>query len=379
MRFSRVYLENWRNFGRVDVGLQNRAFLVGPNASGKSNFLDVFRFLRNLVIRGGGFQEAVTVRGGISRIRNLAARFPNTDIVIEVELLEDTTIAWKYRIVFNQDNRSRPVLKEEKVWNEGNLVLDRPNGEDFEDEARLRQTYLEQTIANKEFRDIAEFFSNVRYYHIVPQLVREPDRSPGYKSDPFGGDFLEQIAQTSKTTREARLRKIKDALKIAVPQLSELKLEKDERGVPHVYGRYEHWRPKGAWQTEADFSDGTLRLMGLLWALLDGKGSLLLEEPELSLHPEIVRFIPQMMQHIYRKRAQRQVFLSTHSSDLLRDEGIAADEVLLVTPSEEGSRVQVGADIDDVKQLLEVGLTVAEVIIPRTQPINARQLTLFGD
>lgn len=41
MRFSGIYLENWRNFGQVDVPLQNRAFLVGPNASGKSNFLDL--------------------------------------------------------------------------------------------------------------------------------------------------------------------------------------------------------------------------------------------------------------------------------------------------------------------------------------------------
>jgi len=38
---------------------------------------------------------------------------------------------------------------------------------------------------------------------------------------------------------------------------------------------------------------------------------------ELSLHPEIVRYIPQMMLRLQRarKRAARQVFLSTHSSD----------------------------------------------------------------
>ncbi|HUX76353.1 MAG TPA: AAA family ATPase, partial [Anaerolineae bacterium] len=162
--------------------------------------------------------------------------------------------------------------------------------------------------------------------------------------------------------------------------LSELKLEQDERGVPHLYGNYEHWRPKGAWQTEADFSDGTLRLMGLLWSLLEGSGPLLLEEPELSLHPEIVRYIPQMMLRVQRgrKRAVRQILLSTHSSDLLRDEGIAADEVLLFVPSQEGSVVQVGADIDEVRQLLEAGLTAAEVVIPRTQPANAVQLSLFG-
>ncbi len=44
MRFVQIGLVNWKNFSSVDVELQQRVFLVGPNASGKSNFLDAFRF-----------------------------------------------------------------------------------------------------------------------------------------------------------------------------------------------------------------------------------------------------------------------------------------------------------------------------------------------
>ncbi len=374
MRFSRIELENWRNFGHVSVALQNRAFLVGPNASGKSNFLDVFRFLRDLVIPGGGLQKAVSDRGGVSRLRNLAAR-AQPDVVVQVDLKDN---AWRYRLAFNQDNRKRTTIREEKVWRGDELILDRPDDDDQDDPARLRQTNLEQTIANREFRDIAEFFASTRYYHIVPQLVRDPERSIGRKHDPFGGDLIEQIARTHKRTRQARLKLIQSALQVAVPQLGELELEQDKRGVPHLRGKYKHWRPQGAWQTEVDFSDGTLRLLGLLWAVLDGSGCLLLEEPELSLHPEIVRHIPQMMLRAQRKRkrAIRQVFFSTHSSDLLSDEGIAADELLLVIPSHEGSIVQIGADTVEVKQLLDAGLTAAEAVIPYTRPANAVQLSL---
>jgi predicted ATPase len=378
MRFSRIYLENWRNFGRVDVSLQNRAFLVGPNASGKSNFLDTFRFLRDLVTSGGGFQKSVADRDGVSRIRNLAARSPS-DIVIEVTLQEGQEAAWRYRIAFSQDNQRRPILKEEKVWRGDDVVVQRPDDDDRADEARLRQTHLEQTFANREFRAVADFFASTRYYHVVPQLVREPERSVGRQADPYGGDFLEQIAGVRRNTRQARLRRILAALRVAVPQLGQLKLDRDEGGTPHLYGKYEHWRPQGAWQTEADFSDGTLRLIGLLWALQDGSGPLLLEEPELSLHPEIVAYIPQMMQSVHRDRklAARQVLVSTHSSDLLRDEGIAADEVLLFVPSQEGSEVQVGADIAEVWELLEAGLTAADVVIPRTRPVNVAQLSFL--
>jgi predicted ATPase len=68
-----------------------------------------------------------------------------------------------------------------------------------------------------------------------------------------------------------------------------------------------------------------------------------LEEPELSLHPDVVRFVPQMFARIQR-RLGRQVLISTHSSDLLRDEGIGLDEVLLLEPGEEGTSVRPAND-----------------------------------
>src|SRR3954464_7911271 len=80
-----VRLENWRNFVRVEVPLQRRVFLVGPNAAGKSNFLDAFRFLGDIVAVGGGFQEAIDNRGGLSRIRSLSARrYPEVRLHVAV-------------------------------------------------------------------------------------------------------------------------------------------------------------------------------------------------------------------------------------------------------------------------------------------------------
>jgi predicted ATPase len=380
MQFSHLRLENWRNFSTVDVALQTRVFIVGANAAGKSNLLDVFRFLRDVVTPGGGFQKAVTSRGGVSIIRNLAAR-NRTDVVIDVDLSEGEAILWRYRIVFNQDNRSRPILREEKIWQGEKLLVDRPDADDNADEARLSQTYLEQTFANKDFRDVTDFFKSIAYSHIVPQLIRDPERSISRQADPYGGDFLEQIAVSNQRTQEARLRRIQDALKIAVPQLSELELTRDETGIPHLRGKYQHWRPKGAWQQETEFSDGTLRLIGLLWALQDGTGPLLLEEPELSLHPGVVRQLPQMMQRLRRqmKTAPRQLFISTHSSELLSDEGIAPDEVLLLLTSQEGTEVKISASLPDVQQELDAGLTIAQAVLARTEPPNLQQLSLFGE
>jgi predicted ATPase len=378
LSFSSLRLQNWKNFARIEVDLQNRVFLVGPNAAGKSNLLDVFRFLRDLASPGGGFQEAIRRRGGVSAIRCLAARrYPDIELRVVVEPPQANT-RWEYELAFNQDAQRRARISKEKVVRDGQVLLMRPNDDDKQDPARLTQTHLEQVNVNRSFRDLASFFESVRYLHIVPQLVREPDRSVGRSNDPFGGDFLEQIAKTQERTRVARLKRIRDALRVAVPQLAEIELARDDRGAPHLRGNYEHWRPQGAWQTEDQFSDGTLRLMGLLWVAMEGGGPLLLEEPELSLHPEIVRYLPQMFARVQR-RTGRQIILSTHSPDLLRDDGIGLDEVLLLGPGSEGTDVTPAGAFQAVRDLLQGGMTLADAVIPKTRPACADQLALFGD
>jgi predicted ATPase len=378
LRFTNVILENWRNFGRIEVPMSRRVFVVGPNASGKSNFLDVFRFLHDIVSVGRGFEQAVASRGGVSSLRALAAR-RYSDIVISVSVgIDDRPHVWRYDLHFSQDNNQRPVIRKETVIFGDTNLLDRPNSDDTADPERLTQTYLQQVNVNKEFRQVADFFASVKYLHVVPQLVREPDRSVGRKDDPYGGDFLEQIARTHERTQTARLSRILEALRVAVPQLEALELKRDEvRGTPHLRGRYRHWRPQGAWQTEDQFSDGTLRLLGLLWATLDGSGPLLLEEPELSLHPEVVRYIPQMFAKIQR-RSGRQIIASTHSSDLLR-EGVGMNEVVLLQPGEEGTTASVAGSLQDIRDLLEGGINLAEIVMPKTRPANAEQLSFFGE
>jgi predicted ATPase len=241
LHFTRVILENWRNFGKAEVELQRRTFIVGPNASGKSNFLDVFRFLHDIVSVGRGFEQAVQSRGGVSSLRSLVAR-RYSDIQISVSIGEENVHAvWVYELGFNQDNLQRPIIRHERILFQGQQLFARPDEADKTDPERLTQTYLQQVNVNREFRQVAEFFSSVRYLHIVPQLVREPDRSVGRKDDPYGGDFLEQIARTPERTQSSRLNRIQDALKVAVPQLEALELRRDEvTGAPHLRGKYQH-------------------------------------------------------------------------------------------------------------------------------------------
>ncbi|MEA3415379.1 MAG: AAA family ATPase [Thermodesulfobacteriota bacterium] len=383
MIVSRLILKNWRNFREVDVNLRERQFLVGPNASGKSNLLDVFRFLRDIAKpEGGGLQKAVKSRGGVSKIRSLAAR-RDPEIIVEIYLANspDEEPIWHYAIGLKQETRGyrQPILSFERVSQGDKKLLDRPDSQDKEDLERLKQTFLEQVNTNAQFRDIARYLESVTYLHLVPQLLRHADTLQGrqLEDDPFGQGFLDRVAKSQPRTQKSRLAKIEKALKIAVPQLKQLQFERDEdSGRPHLAALYSHWRPNAGWQREDQFSDGTLRLLALLWSLLEGDSLLLLEEPELSLNAGIIEQLSPLIYRMQRQR-RRQVLISTHSEDLLRDKGIDGREVLLLTPDSEGTRVEIATKIKVALALLEAGLPIADAVLPRTRPGNVEQLGLF--
>jgi predicted ATPase len=381
MIVSRLALRNWRNFRKIDVRLSERVFLIGPNASGKSNLLDALRFLRDIAKAGGGLQQAILQRGGLSKVRCLAAR-SEPDVEIEIELSEDgqeAAAAWKYAIGVTQQVRGyrQPKLRYERVWKGEQQVLDRPDDADENDDLRLTQTHLEQIGANADFREVARFFESIRYLHLVPQLLRHPEafQGPGVLEDPYGRNFLEMIARTPEKTRKSRLRRIEAALREAVPQLKNLTDAKDDAGVPHLEAVYEHWRPNAGRQREDQFSDGTLRLIGLFWSLLEGDAPLLLEEPELSLHSGIVSRLPALFFRLQRKR-KRQVFVSTHSWDLLSQKEIGGEEVIMLLPGPEGTTVRLASDVAEVRKMLDGGLSIADAALPRTVPPGLNQLTL---
>ena len=373
MIITRLKLINWRNFTDVDVPMRDRAFIIGPNASGKSNLLDAIRFLRDVAKReGGGLQAAVRRRGGVPQIRSLSAH-SGGGVGIEVHLSHDSDepVEWVYRLVFMVEQRGnhRILVQEEVVEHNGETLLQRPDQDDKRDSELLTETALEQVNANRQFRGVADFFDEVTYLHLVPQLVRHGAEIGGNRleNDPFGQGFLERIAATNSNTRKSRLTRIAAALSHIVPQLEEITFERDDiTGRPHLKARFDNWRAHGVWQREDQFSDGTLRLIGLFWSLLDRGGPLLLEEPEISLNRDIVLRLAELIYKLSvpvrrrrrdeRHRERRQVILTTHSPDLLCDQGIGSREVLVITPGEDGSIVKLLDDDPGRRKVLEAGV-----------------------
>jgi len=384
MLITRLKLKNWRNFKNLDVPLRSRTYVIGANASGKSNLLDVFRFLRDICRpAGGGLQKAIEDRGGLKKLRCLQARTDN-EIEIHVEISEDADSdpIWEYTLAFKPEGKGlhRVLVAREIVKRAGRSepVLSRPDKADGKDVLRRTQTAIEQINSNTAFRDVSDFFSETTYLHLVPQLLKHSEiASRIVEGDPFGQGLLQRIAKTPQKTRDARLRRIQQSLEKAVPQFNQLKFEQDKiTGLPHLMASYQHWRTHGAWQREDQFSDGTLRLLGLLWMLQESNSLLLLEEPELSLNDAIVAHIPLMIDRVLRKQKAfgRQVIITTHSEALLGNP-LDGRAIILLEPASDGTLARV-ADATELA-LMQEGLSPADVLLPKTRPQGIDQLGLF--
>lgn len=387
MRISKLKLTNWKNFKQVEVNLEYRVFIAGPNASGKSNLLDAIRFLRDLVRQGGGLQESVfALRDGVSKIRCVAAR-KNSDITVGITVNNALDIPeWEYELTFNQTGGGiadlRALVKKEYLKNivTAEVHINRPNREN-ESEYQSGFTYIEQAAKNEPFKEFIEFLSEISYLHLIPQLIRDPKSflKTSKGEDYFGRDFFERVQVLNRNTSTAYITRIKKALKYALPNLEDLKFAPDESGVPHFEATFKQWRGQGVKHKEQHFSDGTLRLIGLLWALQDGTKPILLEEPELSLHSAIIIQLPDIIFQLQKKKSgKRQVLLTTHSYEILNNKGISAEEVLLITTDgEEGSSVTESVKLKEVKAYLQSGNPIGDLIVSRTTPKNIHQLSLF--
>lgn len=103
MTLQNIQVSNFKSFKSLNIDLDKFNVLVGANASGKSNFIQIFKFLRD--IESYGLDNAISMQGGVEYVRNIS-------------LGSSTELAVK--ITFNKKNSSEfPLIIEKKTAQKG--------------------------------------------------------------------------------------------------------------------------------------------------------------------------------------------------------------------------------------------------------------------
>ncbi len=380
MRLERLSLQNWRCFRAVNVPIGSFSIIAGPLGSGKTSFLEALCFLKDLA-SGISLGEAVERRGGFSRLRNLEARFPETDVLLEAQVKENRENSWVYRLKFGEQSRQL-VIKEEMVSHASSLIVRRPDSADQKNPKRQAESVLSPLIEPSPIERLTRFFRSFRLENPLFQLWRQPALAlpPGTEAAYPGLDFWERVAQTPERIRRIRLLHISRALESIIPAITGLKIEPDHLGRWHLWVAFRQWRPRATWQAEGQLPDGFRRLIPILWSVMEAAAPLFIEEPELGLHPEAAAKLPRIFKELGRlSHRPPQLILTTHQPALIQDRLVRKEEISLLVPDKRGTKIAHGAPKELVSGFLHASSAMREEIKPWLVAPDEPWLPLFKE
>lgn len=188
-RIRLLSIRNYRSIAKAQIRLGNLTILVGPNGAGKSNVLDALRFVSDALSVTPA--HALALRGGVGAVRRKTLRAHPTHFTIRTELeLPDGRPAI-YAFTVGAMQKGEFAINHELCVVFGTGALSRSEFE-LEDgrfkrppsgvEPRIARDRLALTIvsAKEDFRAVYDFLTAMRFYNLVPELMRKPqDPDPG--------------------------------------------------------------------------------------------------------------------------------------------------------------------------------------------------------
>jgi len=221
-KISKIWAKNFRSIESFEMYLDPLTVLVGPNASGKSNIVDVLRFMSDTI--RNGLESALTNRRSDQVARRSQPRPKATDIVVGLRIEHELEYSVEYELTVHISTKGQHRLKQEKARVEvvgavsgvfhieirnGRLVkpvIQQPKDmkpETFDGFTKLLETNtLDETSVALPFENItamaalfrrvnwiesysevsnaltkiANLLKDVRFYHIFPNTLRDPQK-----------------------------------------------------------------------------------------------------------------------------------------------------------------------------------------------------------
>ncbi len=405
MLVKELHAANFKTFHRLSLHNVNRfSVLVGANASGKSNFIQIFRFLRD--ISRHGLRNAVSLQGGIEYLRNTKTKSKEISIRVvydpDIEITRARSssssltiryVQYDYHFVLEITGKGRgykvkkdilskeiefcPAARGKKqsvvrgrsiVSNSGGTIsysLQVPEGIDLK-ESEVMPAFLSEEklspdsllLESSFFAFIHRFedlFKKIAIYDFDPKLPKRSVATMGRTELEENGSNIAIVLRDILEDRESK-RKFMNLMKDLLPFFEDLEVEKltDKSLLLKLRELY-----SGETFMPAPFiSDGTINLINILVALyFEDKSLIIFEEPERNIHPPLIAKLVEMMKEAARKK---QVLVTTHNTEIVKSAG--PSDIYLVYREESGFSAMVRPyEKEEIRTFLENDLKIEDL------------------
>ena len=378
-KFENISVKGFRRLENINLEMRDLTVMIGANGSGKTSFLDVLSILS--ASANGNLLAKLQDKGGLNQILT-RGRAEKLEIGLLIKSTEQETLNYSLRI--SPSNSSYQIELEEltkqinslverigmfakiypipdnfvsqryiqsfgldvKYFQEHNGEVVRPNWEHNPFETSLSQVpkmYQEPESLRKSLASCTYYGAlDVSENSLVrlPQAMR-PAKLPGAK-----GEHLVSCLYDLRETDRDRFEMVEDIISAAFPDFERLNFPPVAAGTISMT-----WTDRNFSQPiyVHELSEGTLRFLWLV-ALLQSQNLTtitLLDEPEVSLHPELLKHLAYLMREASK---HTQLIVATHSDRLIR---FLEPKEVLICDLEEGMAKMTWADTFDLDKWLE--------------------------
>ncbi len=312
MGIQSVHIKNFksiRDSGEVQLNALN--VLIGANGAGKSNFISFFKFLKKLFE-----QELQLYINQHGRVDNFLyfGRKKSDFLAGTINFYNGYQIQYSFELVPDQSGSlifSNEMASSNQSLNNSRTFKVKSSSGSLESQIREGMVFWNEYLKL--------YFSNFKVFHFHDTSenanVKQPCLTTDYAWLQEDGGNLAAFLYRLQESHAANFRMIEQVVRSIAPFFNRFFLQPDEINPNQIYLR---WLEKGSEQlfTAHQLSDGTLRMICLAALLLQPSlpGTIIIDEPELGLHPFAVQKLAAMLKSAAQ---QTQVIISTQSVNLV--------------------------------------------------------------
>ncbi len=323
-----IDIQGFKSIADAKVELRPVNLLIGANGSGKSNFLEVFEFLNE--IRQGRLQRYVA--GGADRVLHFGFK---TTKAIQLQLDFGSTLAYTLELVGNSSNQLFPG--DQVIYSNGLLISKIFTVGGHNREAAISDFSLPN---HPSVSTLQKWLASIHRYKFNDsgsgsKLGRQANIDDNRLLTPDGSNLAPCLYYLQERQPEAYAQVVR-TVRLAAPFFSNFQLAPLELKPDTIKLEWTH-KESSEYFDVASLSDGTLRFIALATLLLQPPARhpaiILLDEPELGLHPYAIGLLAAM---IKQAAVDTQVVVATQSPTLL--DHFEPDDVLVADRIEGATR-----------------------------------------